>query len=202
LYAITSSSDSGAALMLLARSAASSERGNFCSRSSRNEELPAASARRAPTWVALASGLVPVALPSASRPARPAASRVGSTMPVRSELPVVILVTRSDQASFLSGQPTFSAMGVGMATTTGLCAIEVPSVGTKPEASELSRISQVDESGSHTSGTSADLPAGGRPVSVTPCLSARAEAVVAGLTPVTFTATQVPLTLAPPELHC
>jgi hypothetical protein len=122
-------------------------------------------------------------------------------MPVRSFVSFCIFASRSFQPSGLSGQPKPWASGSGIATTIGLCAIDLPSVGLKPEASDFRRSSQVDESGTHTSGTVTAAAASPTPVSVTPCLRATAPAMVAGLTPVTLTLTQVPLTLAPSVIH-
>jgi hypothetical protein len=122
-------------------------------------------------------------------------------MPVRRLVLVCIFASRSFQPSDLSGQPKPSASGTGMATTTGLCAIDLPSVGLKPEASDLRRSSQLDESATHTSGTVTAAAASPTPVSVTPCLRAIAPAMVAGLTPVTLTLTHVLLTLAPLVIH-
>src|ERR671921_2538212 len=89
-----------------------------------------------------------------------------------------------------------------MATTTGLCAIDLPSVGMKPDASDLRRSSQVEESGIQTSGTLTEAGAGPRPVRATLCSRATAAAMVAGLTLLTLTETHVPPTLAPSVIHC
>ena len=109
--------------------AGSAERGNRASRSCRRADLPEASARS--TAVDASRALAPescAAALSASRPDRPAASRVGSTTPGLSAVPVLSWPSRSSQVSCSRGQPTAAATGSGIATTTGLRAIEV-SVG-------------------------------------------------------------------------
>ncbi|BCB81877.1 hypothetical protein Pflav_082870 [Phytohabitans flavus] len=101
-------------------------------------------------------------------------------------------MSRSAQPTFLSGQPRLSASGSGIAATTGLRATEPPSVGVKPDASVLSRTSQVEESGSHTSGASSvplALPTPARPTLCCPAITA---AMSTELTSLTSAATHVP----------
>jgi hypothetical protein len=190
----TSSSDSGAALRPVVTSAA--VRGNFSSRSWRMLEVFAASLRSAATLRCAPEMSLPAAAPSASSPVSPAASRVGSTMPGSRVLPVVSWPSSSCHLSLRSGQPSFWAIGAGMASTTGLSATGMLSVGTKPGASPPTRSSQLEESGTHTSGTTGLPAAAFRPESATPCLAAMVAAAVAGSVAATATLMQTPPTWA------
>src|SRR5690242_15959663 len=116
------------------------------------------------------------ALPSETRPASPTASRLGSTMPTLSGCPLVIRCSRAPQVSGVLGQPRVAATGSGMASTTGLRAIDGACGGTRFGPAARTRTSQLDESGTQTSGTTgaaagcADGPGEGltvSPVSVT-----------------------------------
>jgi hypothetical protein len=162
--------------------------------------LPEASARS--TAVDASRALAPEACAaalSARRPARPAASRVGSTTPGLSAVPVLSWSSRSFQVSFLRGHPTAAATGSGIATTTGLRAMEVTLVGAKPDAAPRRRSSQVDESGTQTSGELSVPPGWPTPASETPCRPATTAATSTGSLSVTSTATQMPSASAPPS---
>ncbi len=94
------------------------------------------------------------------------------------------------------------ATGSGSATTTGLRAIEAPFVGANALAPPLlSRTSQVEESGTQTSGVTAVPLACPTPASVAPCLLATAAATSTDSEEETLTAMQVPPTAAPSETH-
>src|SRR6266508_2542425 len=193
LYAITACSDSGAALNAVDIAAGVAARGKRRSRSARSSERPVASPRRVATVACWA--LVPVALaaaPRASRPDSPAASRAGSTMPGRIVASVVIFLSRSAQVSFFAGQPSWLASGSGMARTTGLAAIEGACGGTTSLPTPRSRCSQVDESGTQTSGTLVPPLAWPTPSSAPPCCPAMAAATSAVSIEVTSTATHRP----------
>lgn len=196
---MTSSSESAAAPSPLAIAVGSFEVGNRASRSLRRADRPVASARSAPIWRCWSP---PAAVASDSRPERPAASRVGSTMPVRSGLLLLTWLSRSFQPSFAFGQPSRVAIGSGIATTTGLRAIEAPLVGANAVASFLRRSSQVDESGIQTSGATAVPGAWPTPARTAPCLAATTAATSTGSEAVTLTAMQVPPTAAPSSTHC
>jgi hypothetical protein len=164
--------------------------------------MPVASVRSAAVvacWAFSPASLA--AAPSASRPDRPAASRVGSTMPVRRLVPVVICCNRSVQVSCCVGQPRVAATGSGMATTTGLRATDSLLAGVNPGATELSRSSQVDESGTQTSGATAVPLACPTPARATPCCPASTAATSTESEATIWTATQVSPTDPPSSRH-
>lgn len=124
-------------------------------------------------------------------------------MPARRGLSLRTARSMSFQVSFLSGQPNLvAATGCGMATTTGLRAIEAPLPGANAVAPPLlRRSSQVDESGIQTSGVTAVPLACPTPARLAPCLLATAAATSTGSEAVTFTLMQVPPTAAPSAIH-
>ena len=79
-----------------------------------------------------------------------------------------------------------------MASTTGLCATETASTGTRSPPATRTRCSQVDESGIQICGTCALPFAWPNPVSVAPRCPAMAAATSAGSCSATVTDTQVP----------
>jgi hypothetical protein len=123
-------------------------------------------------------------------------------MPVRSLVLLRSSPMISPQLIFAFGQSNCAATGSGMASTTGLRAIDVVEDGRKPDAAAVSRSSQVDESGTQASGTAMVPEAWPRPVRLTPCLPAMAAATSPGSAVVTSTATHTLSTSAPPPDHC
>ena len=198
MNAFTVCSDSGAAEIADASVAWSAARGNRCSRSSRTAERPTTSPRIAAAVVCCAFAPVSLAATASdTRPARPAASRVGSTMPARRPVPVVILLSSCFQVSLSCGHlKTLVATGCGTATTTGLDAMEGASFGARFGPSARSRCSHDDDSGIHTFGT-LTCCAPVTPGRFSSDLLASAAAMSADSALVTSTATHRSATLTP-----
>src|SRR5690349_10981057 len=112
------------------------------------------------------------------------------------EFAVVTFLSKSGQVSLACGQPTWLAIGSGMATTIGLVAIEVPAAGTLVALAVCRRRIQADESGTQASGTLALPLARPTPDSVTLACPATAAAVSAESALTTSTATHRSLTRA------
>jgi hypothetical protein len=132
-------------------------------------ELLAASARITPTFSAAAEAPVPAAPAKASRPASPVASRLGSTIPGRTDLSVATFRARSGNPAVRPGQPNCSAAGLGTASTIGLSATEPRVAGRKPGASEAIRSNHVLESGIQTSTALTSCGLLPTPERLTPC---------------------------------
>ena len=113
--------------------------GKRASRSCRSEERPVASARSAPTVSLLRVPAGRRWRRRSARAGRRGRRRPGSARRCRcaSGLLLVTCSSRSVQLSFFSGQPNRVATGSGIATTTGLRAMDAPLAGANAVASVL-----------------------------------------------------------------
>lgn len=199
---MTACSDSGATVRPALSACGSEPRGNFCIRSSRSEDRPAARARSAAVaiWVAWVALPPPEAVAAAARvirPARPVESRLGSTMPSLTFWSPDTLAIRSVYLIFAFGQPKdVVAIGSGTATTIGLRAIGLALAGTLVGLAARRRCSHSDESGTHTSGMRVLPLAWPTPVRDFFEVAAIAAATSAGAASMTSTSTQASSDLA------